>query len=51
MTHVREGNDSYRIIWEGGNHIKHPFGRLRMKCKDNVQLDLREMEYDDMNWI
>jgi hypothetical protein len=30
---------------------KHPFGRYRRKCKDNVQLDLREMGYDDVHWI
>jgi hypothetical protein len=52
MTHVQERNDSYRIIWGGErSHIKHPFGRMRMKCKDNIQLELREMGYDDVNWI
>lgn len=51
MTHVQERNDSYRIIWGEINHIKQPFGRLRMKCEDNVQLELREMGYDDVNWI
>jgi hypothetical protein len=49
MTDVKERNDSYKVVW--GDHIKHIFGRLRMKCEYDAQLELRGLDYEDVNWI
>jgi hypothetical protein len=30
---------------------KRPLGRHRGRCEDNIKMDLREIERDDMDWI
>jgi hypothetical protein len=30
---------------------KRPLGRPRRRWVDNIEMDLREVEWDDMDWI
>jgi hypothetical protein len=30
---------------------KRPLGRPRRRCVDNIKVDLREIGWDDMDWI
>jgi hypothetical protein len=30
---------------------KRPLGRPRRRWADNIEIDLREIEWDDMDWI
>jgi len=48
-TH-RGGGDVYRVLL-GKSEGKRPLGRPRLRWKDNVKLDLREMGTDGANWI
>jgi hypothetical protein len=40
-------------IWDiGGNaRRKEPLGRPRRRWVDNIKMDLREIEWDGMDWI
>jgi hypothetical protein len=42
--------NAYRIL-VGKPEGKRPVGRPRRRWEDNVKLDLREIGWDDMDWI
>jgi hypothetical protein len=45
-----EKRNLYRIL-VGKSEGKRPLGRLRWKWVDNIKMDLREIGWDDMDWI
>jgi hypothetical protein len=45
-----EGRGVYRIL-VGKPEGKRPLGRPRLRCEDNIKLDLREKGIDGTNWI
>jgi hypothetical protein len=45
-----EKMNAYRIL-VGKPEGKRPLGRPRCKSVDNIKMDLREREWDGMNWI
>jgi hypothetical protein len=42
--------NAYRIL-VGKAEGKRPLGRPKHRCVDNIIMDLREIEWDDMDWI
>jgi hypothetical protein len=38
-------------IWVGKREGKRPLGIPRCKREDNIRIDLRETEWEDMDWI
>jgi hypothetical protein len=42
--------NAYRIL-EGKPEGKRPLGRQRRRWVDNIKIDLREIEWDGMDWI
>jgi hypothetical protein len=42
--------NAYRIL-VGKPERNRPLGRLRRGWVDNIKMDLREIEWDDMDWI
>jgi hypothetical protein len=45
-----EKRNAYRML-VGKPDGKRPLRRLRRKWMDNIKLDLREKEFDSMDWI
>jgi hypothetical protein len=45
-----EKRNAYRIL-VGKPEGKRPLGRPRLWWVDNIKIDLREIGWDDMNWI
>jgi hypothetical protein len=45
-----EGRSVYRVL-VGRPAGKRPLGRPRRRWKDNIKMDLREIEIDGANWI
>jgi hypothetical protein len=45
-----ETRNAYRIL-VGKPEGKRPLGRPRLSCVDNIKMDLREIGWDDMDWI
>jgi hypothetical protein len=45
-----EKRNVYRI-WVGKPESKRPLGRSRRRWVVNIKMDLREIEWDDMDWI
>jgi hypothetical protein len=45
-----EKRNEYRIL-VGMSEGKRPLGRPRRRWVDNIKIDLREIEWDDMDWI
>jgi hypothetical protein len=45
-----ERRNAYRIL-VGKPEGKRPLGRPRRRWVDNIKMDLREVEWDDMDWI
>jgi hypothetical protein len=45
-----ETRNAYRIL-VGKPEGKRPLGRPRRRWVDNIKLDLREIEWDGMDWI
>jgi hypothetical protein len=41
---------AYRVL-VGNPEGKRPLGRPRRRKVDNIKMDLREMGWDDMDWI
>jgi hypothetical protein len=50
VAHVGEGRGVYRVL-VGSSEAKRPLGRPRRRWKDNIKMDLREIEIDEANWI
>jgi hypothetical protein len=42
--------NAYRIL-VGKPEGNRPLGRPRRRCVDNIKMDLREIEWDGMDWI
>jgi hypothetical protein len=50
VARMGEKSNAYRILVvkpEG----RRPLGRRRHRCVDNIKIDLREMGWDDTDWI
>jgi hypothetical protein len=47
---MREKRNAYRIL-VGKLESKRPLGRSRRRWVDNIKMDLREIEWNDMDWI
>jgi hypothetical protein len=45
-----ENRNAYSIL-AGKPERKGPLGRLRRRRMDNIKMDLREIEWDGMDWI
>jgi hypothetical protein len=45
-----EGTGAYRVL-VGKPEGKRPLGRHRRRWEDNINLDLREIGIDGVNWI
>jgi hypothetical protein len=46
----RENRNAYRIL-VGKPEGKRPLGRPRRRWVDTIKIDLREVGWDDMDWI
>jgi hypothetical protein len=47
---MRETRNAYRIL-VGKPEGKRPLGRPRRRRVDNIKMDLRDIGWDDMDWI
>jgi hypothetical protein len=47
---MEEKRNAYRIL-EGKPEGKRSLGRPRRRFVDNIKMDLREIGWDDMDWI
>jgi hypothetical protein len=45
-----EKRNAYRIL-VGNPEGKRPLGRPSRRWVDNIKMDLREIEWDEMDWI
>jgi hypothetical protein len=50
VTRIGEKRNAYRIL-AGKPEGKRPLGRSKRKWVDNIKMDLREIEWDGMDWI
>jgi hypothetical protein len=50
VARMREKRNAYRIL-VGKPEGKRPLGRPRRMWVDNIKMDLREIEWDGVDWI
>jgi transcription termination factor 2 len=50
VARMGENRNAYRIL-VGKSEGKRPLGRPRRRWVDNIQMDLREIGWDGMDWI
>jgi hypothetical protein len=50
VARMWEKRNAYRIL-VGKLKVKRPLGIPRSKCADNIKMDLREKEWDGVDWI
>ncbi|KAJ4450395.1 hypothetical protein ANN_01819 [Periplaneta americana] len=50
VTRMGESRNAYRVL-VGRPEGERPLGRPRRRWEDNIKMDLREVEYDDRDWI
>ncbi|KAJ4426359.1 hypothetical protein ANN_27173 [Periplaneta americana] len=50
VARMGESRNAYRVL-VGRPERKRPLGRPRRRWEDNVKMDLREVGYDDRDWI
>jgi hypothetical protein len=50
VARMGEGRGVYRVL-VGRSEGKRPLGRSRRRWKDNIKMDLREIGFDEANWI
>ncbi|KAJ4446015.1 hypothetical protein ANN_12701 [Periplaneta americana] len=50
VARMGESRNAYRVL-VGRPEGKRPLGRPRRRWEDNIKMDLREMGYDDRDWI
>ncbi|KAJ4433053.1 hypothetical protein ANN_15310 [Periplaneta americana] len=50
VARMGEYRNAYRVL-VGRPEGKRPLGRPRRRWEDNIKMDLREMGYDDRDWI
>jgi hypothetical protein len=49
-TNGEKKKNAYRIL-EGKTEGKRRLGRPRRRCVNNIKIDLRDIVWDDMDWI
>jgi hypothetical protein len=47
---MREVRGAYNIL-VGKSEGRRPLGRLRRRWEDNIEMDLREIGFGDVDWI
>ncbi|KAJ4432511.1 hypothetical protein ANN_21131 [Periplaneta americana] len=50
VARIGESRNAYRVL-VGRPEGKRPLGRPRRRWEDNIKMDLREVGYDDRDWI
>ncbi|KAJ4427681.1 hypothetical protein ANN_25330 [Periplaneta americana] len=50
VARIGESRNAYRVL-VGRPEGKRPLGRPRRRWEDNIKIDLREVGYDDREWI
>ncbi|KAJ4441187.1 hypothetical protein ANN_11038 [Periplaneta americana] len=50
VAHMGESRNAYRVL-VGRPEGKRPLGRPRRRWEDNIKMGLREVGYDDRDWI
>ncbi|KAJ4450934.1 hypothetical protein ANN_02369 [Periplaneta americana] len=50
VARIVESRNAYRVL-VGRPEGKRPLGRPRRRWEDNIKMDLREVGYDDREWI
>jgi hypothetical protein len=50
VARIGEKRNAYRIL-VGRSEGKRPLGRQRRRWVNNIKMDLREVEWDCMDWI
>jgi hypothetical protein len=50
VARMGEKNNAYRIL-VGNPEGKRPLGRPRRRWVDNIKIDLREVGWDDRDWV
>ncbi|KAJ4433499.1 hypothetical protein ANN_15803 [Periplaneta americana] len=50
VARMSESRNAYRVL-VGRPEGKRPLGRPRRRWEDNIKMDLREVGYDDRDWI
>ncbi|KAJ4451994.1 hypothetical protein ANN_03478 [Periplaneta americana] len=50
VARMGESRNAYRVL-VGRPEGKRPLGRPRRRWEDNIKMDLREVRYDDREWI
>ncbi|KAJ4435384.1 hypothetical protein ANN_17998 [Periplaneta americana] len=50
VNRMGESRNAYRVL-VGRSEGKRPLGRPRRRWEDNIKMDLREVGYDDRDWI
>ncbi|KAJ4436737.1 hypothetical protein ANN_16869 [Periplaneta americana] len=50
VARMGESRNEYRVL-VGRQEGKRTLGRPRRRCEDNIKMDLREVGYDDREWI
>ncbi|KAJ4450519.1 hypothetical protein ANN_01946 [Periplaneta americana] len=50
VARMGESRNAYRVL-VGRPEGKRPLGRPRRRWEDNIKMDLREVGYDDRDWI
>ncbi|KAJ4434360.1 hypothetical protein ANN_22919 [Periplaneta americana] len=50
VARMGESRNAYRVL-VGRSEGKRPLGRPRRRWEDNIKMDLREVGYDDREWI
>ncbi|KAJ4429075.1 hypothetical protein ANN_26076 [Periplaneta americana] len=50
VAHMGESRNAYRVL-VGRLEGKRPLGRPRRRWEDSIKMDLREVGYDDRDWI
>ncbi|KAJ4437952.1 hypothetical protein ANN_13891 [Periplaneta americana] len=50
VAHMSESRNAYRVL-VGRLEGKRPLGRPRRRWEDNIKMDLREVGYDNREWI
>jgi hypothetical protein len=50
VARLGEKRNAYRIL-QGKPEAKRPLGRPRRRWVDNINMDLREKEWDGIGWI
>jgi hypothetical protein len=50
LARIGATRNAYKIL-VGNPEVKRPLGRPRRRLVDNIKLELREIGWDDMDWI